>query len=183
VPSNSLVLPVGSAVHAPAGQLRGAVLRLDSAVRGGPAKDLPVLPLPPVVGSAPGALPTGLLPPSRSSKPGSLEAGGQVPDAQRPGSRPKALPDLSSAVAGPVSPDVVAVRTQPAPHPLPAPGPGVPSLPAGGTGQAPGNPHSLPLAEPVLGPALGPAAGPVSPRAAGAAGVRQRAYLPDTPPG
>lgn len=190
VPRSAPVLPVKSAARASAERAPVTGIRLDSATRGGPVPNVPVLPLPSVLRSVPAAVPTGLLPPpARRSEIGAMPGSGgqQLPDASAPGSPPSqprmVVPGL--AVAAPVSAIVVTIGTEPAPlpQPVPAPGPGVPLLPGGDAGQSPGNPHSLPLGEPVLGPALGPAAGLASSRAADAADVRRQAYLPDTPPG
>jgi hypothetical protein len=191
--------PVGALPGGSAGRIRSTAHQLGSAVPDGPGRGVPAPPQPPLaVAARLSAVPavtlpvppvgSTLLPPAHSGQPEPTPAatgpeGRQAGDVDQAGSRtserslnssPTSERSVGSAPGCSVD--------EPAPHPGPVPVPGPPRPPANGAGHACGSPYSLPLGEPAAGPIPGSAAGLAAPRSATAAGVRQRAYLPDTPP-
>ena len=183
-PEPALPLPARPVIRWPG-------LQLGPGVPDNLVQDVPALPLPPLAGVMPPSVPPvggALLP--VVGKPGSQPAsigrhGAAADQASVRRSEPGIFRwPLSSLGAVERSFDAGPGRMvgESAPHPRPIPLPGTPRRPANDSGGAPGSPYSLPLSEPADGPSSGPFTGLAEPWSAEAAGLRQRAYLPDTPP-
>ena len=177
--------PIPGVARLPAGPTAG------DAVVGGSIRAVPAVPLPPLVVSSarhlrpvvtlPVPPPAGqaLPPPVHRTRPGAASAASRlVADIVMAGGCEPVAPPAGTAeqLSGRAPGDS-------APHPRPLPAPGIPMSPAGEAGEAPGAPHSLPLGEPAARPMPGWFAGRAEAWSVTASGLRQRACLPDTPPG